>query len=66
MQAIADDFVLPSSRVCEDGPTPSPVANKRARVEEEEDEDIHSQGPGLQFSEQYPHSIAQPIRFEKT
>ena len=66
MQAIADDFVLPSSRVCEDGPMPSPIANKCARVEEEEDEDIRSPGPGLRFSEQYPHSIAQLIRFEKT
>jgi hypothetical protein len=68
MQAIADDFVLPapSSSVNDDIATPSLTANKCARIEEVEDEDVNPPHSGLRFTEQYPRSIAHPIGLKKT
>ena len=66
IEAIADNFTLPTSIMEEN--SPPAATNKRVHVEEIEDEDAHPhQLPtGLRFSEQYPRSIAHPIRLAKT
>ena len=65
MQTIADDFMLPRTNTANNAEFP-PSTDKRARIEEVEDEETHPETSGLRFAEPYPHPIAQPIRCEKT